>query len=82
MTNNLEDTIKEGKERWEEIERWSKLIKAHLQTGAKMDSTNIDRLATLMLLMVDHLRPMNPSQEQVDKLTGGLTDLLKNFVKK
>lgn len=77
MFEDLNKSIKENQERWEKIEELSRTIK-------KMRSSSmpqVERLNDIILLMVEHLRPMNPSQEQLDEATKGLDELLKSLKK-
>ena len=82
MNNIFRDsakTIEEGQKRWQEIEDYSGMIKKHLETGLKMDSKNTDRLATLVLLLIEHLRPIQPTQEQLDDTMKDISALLSKI---
>jgi dihydrodipicolinate synthase/N-acetylneuraminate lyase len=75
MFDDLNKTIKEGQERWKKIEELTDEInKQNYYQGMKT-------LVELVTLIVDHMRPMNPSQEQLDEATSGLADLLKTLKK-
>lgn len=78
MFGNLNKMIKEGQERWDKIEKLAETINNSTTDGQVYD----DAIRELILLVVEHLRPMNPSKEQINEATDGLTnlaDLLKNL---
>lgn len=78
MFGNLNKMIKEGQERWDKIEKLAETINNSTTGGQVYD----DAIRELILLVVEHLRPMNPSKEQINEATDGLTnlaDLLKNL---
>lgn len=79
MIDNMDELVKEGNKRWKEIESVAEEIRNHLRSGRKLDEARTDRLAHLVLLLIDHLRPMNPSKEQIDEATKGIADLLKSL---
>lgn len=82
MFKDLSKTIKEGQERWEKIEEYSKRLKEHLESGRRITmESSLNNLALLVLCLVDHMRPMNPSQDQLDEATKGLYDFLNAFKK-
>ena len=82
MIEKLEKKIKEGQERWERIEEKANLIRGDSDLNGNMHfSRDKDTLAELLLLIVEHLRPMNPSQEQVEQMTNSLTTILKGIGK-
>jgi siroheme synthase (precorrin-2 oxidase/ferrochelatase) len=77
MFNDLNKTIKEGQERWKTIEDLAEELEVSMTTGGVQPIM----MAHLLLKIVEHLRPMNPSQEQLDEATSGLADLLKTLKK-
>ncbi len=70
MFDDLNKVMKEGQERWGKIEELAKEI------NRDDYGPNIKPVIELLILLVDHMRPMNPSQEQMDEATSGLADLL------
>jgi len=74
--------MQEGRRRWEEIEQYYEDIRNLTHSGRKLDEANLHRMSHLLLLVIDHLRPMNPSQEQLDEATKGIAELLGSLGKK
>lgn len=66
----LDDLMKDSSERWAEIDRLS----AELQGPDPSTSTR------LMLLLVEHLRPVQPSAEQISDISEGLTEMLGSLM--
>jgi chromosome segregation ATPase len=67
---NMED-LEVVQNRWKQIEELAeKLDESH---------TNNAAITQLLKLLVEHLRPMNPTKEQLADATKGLTDLLNNL---
>lgn len=82
MFEDLNKALKEGQERWEEIEEYSKRLREHLESGRRITmESSLNDLACLVLRLVEHMRPMNPSKDQLEDATKGLADLL-NALKK
>jgi predicted nucleic acid-binding Zn-ribbon protein len=82
MFEDLNKALREGQERWEEIEKRSERLREHLSSGKKITmESSLNDLAWLVLHLVDHMRPMNPSKDQLSDATKGLADLL-NALKK
>lgn len=77
MFEDLNKSIREGQERWKKIEDLVKIMKESAVGG----QLHNDATHQLLLLLVDHMRPMNPSQGQLDDATKGLGDLLKALKK-
>lgn len=78
MFGNLNKMIKEGQERWDKIEKLAETVNNSTTGGQVYD----DAIRELILLVVEYLRPMNPSKEQINEATDELTnlaDLLKNL---
>lgn len=73
MFGNLEKTMKEGRERWEKIEKNAASLKKSMDEGQRAMP---EEVAELLFLVIDHLRPMNPDQKDLDEVTGGLAELL------
>jgi len=73
--NDINKTIKEGQARWEKIDQLYNDLKQ------KDASFTGDKTVELLLLIVDHLRPMNPTQEQVDEAAREIEDLLRSIKK-
>ena len=76
MFGDLSKSIEEGQERWGKIEKLQGKLYDNLAEGEE-----IPTVLLLLKLLVDHMRPMNPSQEQIDEATSGLADLLKALKK-
>jgi hypothetical protein len=77
MFDDLSKAMEEGQERWKKIEE----LVTEVEYGLSHSTPTNRALYELVILLVDHLRPMNPSQEQLDEATNGLTDLLKALKK-
>jgi len=85
MFDDMNKTIREGQSRWKEIEECCEDVKDISQGEDEcqnINEINIGKLSKLLLLIVDHLRPMNPTQGQLDDVTKGLTDLLGSLTGK
>jgi len=74
MFDDLNKNIKEGQERWGEIEEL-------MDSVSKTDWGSNTPIVKLLLLVIEHLRPMNPSQQQIEEATKGLDELLKSLKK-
>ena len=85
MIGDMNKTIEEGQKRWEKVEYLVAQLEAHLADIGQTHSTGhldaIHTMGSLLLLLVDHMRPMNPSKEQIDEATKGLADLLDSLKK-
>lgn len=69
MFDDVNKIMKEGKERWDKIEALCEELKTEPSNNT----------VKLMLLLVEHLRPMNPTEESIDELTNQIGDLLKSI---
>ena len=81
MFDQVNEVAKEGTERWKEIESLSKQLDEQANNGHIILEHIIPTISNLLLLMVEHFRPMNPSKEQIDEATKGITDLLNSLKK-
>lgn len=88
MFGNMDEIVKEGNKRWKEIEDLAEELRPYVakhgdESDIKPDGhlQAIIMMAQLLLLMVDHMKPMNPSQEQVEEATKGIADLLQSLKK-
>jgi hypothetical protein len=72
---NLNENLEETQERWEKIESLVKEMNAKLESGENVDNI----VPSILTLMVDHLRPMTPTKEQLADATKGLSDLLNSL---
>lgn len=79
MFGDLDKTMQEARIRWKEIEEGYEDIKSRMTSGKGMDEAS---LAHLLVLVIDHLRPMNPSQDQLDEATKGIAELLESLGRK
>lgn len=61
----IDEAIKTGAKRWKELEKRYETVKKKLSTGVQISN---EELAELMIIVVDHLRPMNPDPEQANKI--------------
>ena len=78
MFNNMKKTIEESQKRWEEIEHRISILKENLEHSGNATPISITT-AKLLLLLVEHIKPMNPSKEQLSEATKGLADLLDSL---
>lgn len=76
--SDINQTLEEGKKRWEEIEALCTQIKADME----INLYNHPDLFRVIMLLVDHLRPMNPSSDQLNEVAKGLGDMLASFGRK
>lgn len=76
--DELEKMMKDGSERWQQIERLHKEISGQLHTY----DPGIRSLVELQLLLIDHLRPITPTKKQIDDANREIKDILSNFLKK
>jgi len=60
----IDDLINKGSNRWEEVEKHYSTLKRGIEDNTQISEKD---LAILLVLLVDHLRPMNPSKEAVEK---------------
>lgn len=79
MFDDLNKTMKEAQERWDKIEDCVTSLKESMDGG---QSIMPEEVAQLLIHVVDHLRPMNPSQDQLDEVTKGLSDLVGSLGKR
>ncbi|KKM07954.1 hypothetical protein LCGC14_1728820 [marine sediment metagenome] len=82
----LNKQIKESGKRWKEIEKISnklkKMVDGELYSGEASLSTDMNMIcmiAILTLLLVDQLRPMNSTEDQVIELQDNIKTLLGSF---
>jgi len=84
----LAEQVKESNKRWKEIEEVSgelkKLVasKLHNEKESYVDRSLICTTAILTLLLVDQLRPMNSTEDQVVKLQSEIQTVFDNFIGK
>ena len=81
MFSNFSKIIEEGNERWKKINELAIEIDTHLNDKHNVNTISTNKLAELLLLVVEHLRPMNVSQDPIDEFTKGIADLLGSFKK-
>jgi len=85
MFENMDKTIEEGQKRWEKVEYLVTQLEPYLaaigQTHSSGHRDAIHTMGSLLLLLVEHMRPMNPSKEQLDEAKKGIADLLNSLNK-
>lgn len=82
-----EKTLKDSQERWEDIIDRADLISDRLTQTPDSSAQVIPQfnkdLACLLLLLVEHLKPMNPTKDQIKEQMDGigkeLADLMGQF---
>lgn len=80
MFDDIQKKINEGKERWKLIEGLAETIKRDIES-TEPGPSNRD-LGRLLLLIVEHLKPMNPSDDMLGDLGKGFNDLLSKLGKR
>jgi len=73
MFDDINKTVEEGRKRWDRIEALCEELRQ------KDPSNTRDLTVETLLLLVEHMRPMNPTQEQVDEAQKGIENLIKSF---
>jgi hypothetical protein len=69
----IDDAVKTGVARWKKIEDKYNKIKDKLSNDLNISDKE---LAESFLLIVDHLRPMNPSEESIAKASEELKKIV------
>lgn len=77
MFDDLNKTLKESAERWKKIEE----LATELEYSLSNNEMNNKAAYELLVLLVDHMRPMNPSLDQINEATQDLTNLLNTLKK-
>lgn len=72
---NVNDMISEGKARWGNIEQ----LLEEIQSGDLPLEEQVNKQTQVLVLLVQHLAPMNPTHDQLDEMMGGLRDLVSAF---
>ena len=75
--DNLQKTAEEGAERWEKIEELAKKMKLPNDVAGKAKDNQ-----KLLLALVEYMRPMAPSKNQLKDATGELENMLAELAGK
>ncbi len=76
--DDLEKTLEKGTRRWQEIEELYK----HISNNLSSFPSEMIPVIELQLLLIDHLRPITPTKEQLDDVNQELKSILSSFLKK
>ena len=91
MFGDVNKSISEGSTRWKLIEELASNIKEGLDDSSiggdillksSTGTINPHELARLLVLLVEHMKPMNPSEGHLDDMVSGIQDLMSSSGKK
>ena len=80
MFDNINKVVAEGKKRWDKIEELVEVIRNPSKFSVEISSDDYTKtIGMLLIALVDHMRPMNPTEEQLGEAKKGIEDLLKSL---
>lgn len=73
----INDQVKESKERWKKIEDGYNALAAFRESGRWRTEDATGHIIGLLMLLVEQLRPMSSAGDEAEKIQKEIVDMLK-----